>query len=147
MRARRLLGLLVLPLLLASACTKPQVDADIAAVVTAYANGLPSVLAGQSLDSIRPYATPDQIDRMRLYVILVTEERREMIRARLVNQRVVTTEVAGERATATASEEWSLVYTDRDTGEELRREDHAEDVQYRLVRVKGQWYVDEVITE
>lgn len=145
MRLRHFL-VLVLALALLPACA-PKIDVGVADAVRGYAQSLPEVLAAVSLDPIRPYATPDLIDRTRLYVVMVTEEQQQMIQARLLSQEVVSTEIYGDTATATAAEEWSLVYTDRSTGEIVSRDDYAADVEYRLVRVEGQWYVNEVIAE
>jgi hypothetical protein len=122
-------------------------DDDVSSAVKGYARNLPEVLGAVSLDPIRPYATPDLVDRTRLYVVMITEERQQMIQARLLSQDIVSTAVEGDTATAVASEQWSLVYTDRSTGEVVSREDYSAEVEYRLVQVEGQWYVNEVITE
>lgn len=134
-------------LTLAVGCAK-TVDAAEAEVVRNYAKGLPAVLAAQTLDGIRPYATPDHVDKMRLYVVMQTEERKVRVQARLISQEIVSTTTTGEnQAEVVAAEHWSVVEYQRDTGDVASRKDEKSTATYSLYRAQGVWRVDDVVTK
>lgn len=129
-------------------CQKSQIDSAQAEVVRSYAQGLPSVLAAQTLDTIKPYATPNQVDRMRLFVIMESEENKRRMAARLVSQEIQsTTTLSDTEATVVAREEWSITYTDKGSGEVKETENSVSTVTYSLYKAEGQWRVDEVVSE
>lgn len=147
--ARRLVLSILLLMVLLPGCAKSDIiDPVLARPVRDYAVGLQSALGAVTLEEIRPHATPQQVDRVRLYVVMLTEEKRLMPSARLVSQQIVSTSLEGRSgASVIADEKWVIVYTDRDTGETVNQEETSSRATYRMRAVDGAWYVDEVTTE
>jgi len=140
--------LVVIAVIVLAGCTRQQIDAEQAQVVRSYAQGLVSTLEAESLDGISPYATPREVGRMRLYVVMLLEERRVRVDAQLLSQEILaTTSLSDSSANVVAFERWSLAYYDHDTGEFSSREDSEGETTYGLVRVDGRWYVDEVVAQ
>lgn len=130
-----------------SGCSESRIDPEQSEVVRSYAQGLVSTLSATTLDDIRPYASAREAGRMRLYVVMLLEQRGQRVQARLLSQEIRSTETLSETtARVVATERWSLVYVDKDTGAVESREEYDSDVTYSLVKTDGRWLVDEVVT-
>lgn len=131
-----------------SGCSGSRIEPEQSEVVRSYAQGLVSTLSATTLDGIRPYASAREAGRMRLYVVMLLEQRGQRVQARLLSQEIQSTETLSETtARVAATERWSLTYVDKDTGAVESREDYDSQVTYNLVKTDGKWLVDEVITQ
>lgn len=117
--------------------------------VRAYVDGLVPALAAQTLDPLRVVATPDQVDRVRLYVVQLTQQEGVAVQARLTSFEVVDASRQGDSAKVTTTEEWSYVKRDLDSGKTVTREDYSGTVEYSLVRdpKSNAWFVSSIVSE
>lgn len=146
-RALTLLLMLVLAAVLATGCAQ-KIDSTQAEVVRGYVSGLPGVLAAETLDGIKPYATSDQVDKMRLYVVMLTQQDHIRMQARLLSQEIVSTKtVSAQKATVVADEDWSLVSYSTETGDVTSRKEQRSKVTYTLYFVQGSWRVGDVVSK
>lgn len=130
---------------LAVGCSSVDRSANEPAVASArgYAQTVPAVLAGGDLAILAPYATPDQVDRVRRYRLLLEGERGQLLATQLLSWRPLEIEPAGDAVTVSAAETWSSQSIDATTGQpegEMERRRVVTD--YRVVNVDGQWLVD-----
>jgi hypothetical protein len=117
-------------------------------VARSYADALIPALRAETLEPLNQVATPDEANRVRLYVERYLDERGQRIDPRLVSQRITSTEVLGaSSARVLATEEWSIKYRDRVTGQVAEKLDRVDHVTYRLVKVDGAWRVDGVVVK
>ena len=114
--------------------------------VRAYADALVPALDAQTLDPLRKVATPEEVDRVRLYVVKLTQQDKVRAEARLVSLEVEDVEVQGDSATLTANEQWTYIEKDVKSGEPVSRDDYDGEVVYTLVRdaQSGSWLVSDV---
>ena len=129
-------------LVLATGCSRapsgPAVD-----TVKRYLTELPAALHGDSLEGIRPMATADQLDRVRLYVAYVLNEGERMESA-LERLAILSADIEGGRATVESDERWSVVYRDSKDGRTTRSEKYRLRVRYSLLLQEGSWRIHDV---
>ena len=117
-------------------------DEEPARVVLGYAEGLEVALRGESLDGVRPYATPANVERVRLYVTQLAGEER------LLDVALVELEVL-ETSPSSKSEGWVVEAVEQWTSKpkgsrQSEPEIYEQLVRYTLVTVDGRLLVDEV---
>jgi hypothetical protein len=118
-------------------------DPQLSAVVRAYADALVPALHAETLDPLRKVAVPDEVERVRLYVLSYLDGKNQRIVARLRDQTVTATKQTGkDTAEVTATEQWVVTYVDRTSGKELERVQRTDHVTYHLKRIKDVWYVE-----
>lgn len=128
----------VLSMLTVSGCTT---DAAPREAVAAYVKALPDALAARSLSAMRSAATPDEVERVRMYgVRLVGEHRR--IDAHLLELTYLSAVIEGRSAaTVVTRERWSSRVIDTATSTAT---EESVQVTYHLVRDGSRWLVDSV---
>jgi len=122
-------------------CTRtdgPATDA-----VLGYLDGLAPALHADTLSQLAPYATDEEIDRVRLYVAKTLNDGFRM-EAVLNDVSVVSAESDGGAATVETREDWTIRYTVASTGLLDRSESYRIKTLYHLVLVDGTWLVSEV---
>lgn len=140
----RLVAVALLLVSVLSGCAKP-IDPAQSRAVRAYADALSPALRAETLDPLQAAATPPEVDRVRLYVERYLQERGQRIDPRLISQHVISTETLGaSSARVIVTEEWSVKYRDKVTGQVADSVDRVDHVTYQLVKVDGVWRVDTV---
>lgn len=140
----RLVAVALLLVSVLAGCAKP-IDPALSRAVRVYAEALVPALRAETLEPLQAAATPPEVDRVRLYVERYHQERGQRIDPRLISQHVTSTETLGaSSARVIVTEEWSVKYRDKVTGQVADKVDRVDHVTYQLVKVDGAWRVDSV---
>lgn len=119
-----------------------RIDAGQAQTVRDYVDALIPALHAETLDPLRQVATDEEVQRVRLEVMRVLHKENQRMSARLARFEIQSTkEMGANKAEVQTVEDWSITYTDSQTGKFIRRRDFDEKVHYQLTKVKGRWYV------
>lgn len=133
--------LLLSAALLAAGCARRD-GADVDAV-RGYLDGLPAALHADTLEGIAPYATDEEIDRVRLYVAKVVNDGFRM-EATLEDLAIRSADSEGSSATVLTEEDWSIRFVNSQTGAVDRVESYRIEASYHLIRLDDGWLVSEV---
>lgn len=148
---RRSLALLIaLMLIFPAGCTEVGQDVtdDRVATVEYYLAALPTALEADTLDPLREAATPEQVDRVRLYVIFEVNERDIRQYPKLLSLDIVdTVEVDADTARVLTREVWHTLYRDAQTGTRVDERTEEYSSTYTVVFDGDRWLVAAVETE
>lgn len=127
-------------------CTRRAQQAELG--VRDYAAALPAALSARSLDPMRAVATPQEVERVRLYVLSLLGEDK-LISARLTALTVEDSALGagGTSATVTTRETWQWTPVDGSRGRNAAKGERTSTFTYSLVFREGRWMVDKVAEE
>jgi hypothetical protein len=125
-----------------------DVTDDWVATVEYYLAALPTALEADSLDPLRETATPEQVDRVRLYVIFEVNERNIRQYPKLLSLDIVdSVEVDADTARVLTREVWHTLYRDAQTGARVDELTEEYSSTYTVVFDGDRWLVAAVETE
>lgn len=133
--------------LASGACSSARpADAELEQAVRDYTEALVPALAATTLDPLREVATPEQVDRVRLYVVEQTQSSKTRVQARPVSIEFTEAKVDANTATVSTIEEWTYIERDPESQKDVSREDYEGPVTYSLVRNESGtgWLVSDV---
>lgn len=139
-----LIGFVVFSLSGLTACTRGEVE--LKNTVSAYTQMLAEALAKPDSGKMSFFASPDEINRIDSYIMLLRKDRKVIISTlQKLDFRGVDRDKEKKTAVVTTFEEWTFHYVDEKSRQPISKEERiAYNNVYHLISDAGHWMVDRI---